>query len=211
MNRIFAIVLALSLMLSLLSLGVSANEDLVIDISQIEGKAGFNNNSPLGLWPAAGYDETHVIAMCNFGAYASLGEIDLSKYEAIVVTYARGSAENYDEKNTAFGFTTKGALQTAGGEQVSDEDAGVIVKYVFEGSVSGGWQGRVDLTLDLDSDYKGEVFVANHLDPSFTPGFVITGIKFIAKQNPETSDMGMLPLVVLTMTGFVPLKRRKTK
>ena len=64
---------------------------------------------------------------------------------------------------------------------------------MFEGSVSGGWQGRVDLTLDLDSDYKGEVFVANHLDPSFTPGFVITGIKFIAKQNPETSDMGMLP------------------
>ena len=66
MNRIFAIVLALSLMLSLLSLGVSANEDLVIDISQIEGKAGFNNNSPLGLWPAAGYDGTHVIAMYNF-------------------------------------------------------------------------------------------------------------------------------------------------
>jgi hypothetical protein len=69
----------------------------------------------------------------------------------------------------------------------------------------------VDLTLDLDSDYKGEVFVANHLDPSFTPGFVITGIKFIAKQNPETSDMGMIPLVVLTLAGFVPLKRRRVK
>jgi len=211
MRRIFAFVLAFMLMLCLFSFGVSANEDLVIDISKVEGKAGFNQNSPLGLWPAAGYDDKHVIAMCNFGSYASLGEIDLSKYEAIVVTYARGQDVDYASYNTAFGFTNKGAMQTAGGEKVSDEDAGVITKYVFEGSVSGGWQGRVDVTLELNSDYNGEVFVANYLDPAFPHGFVITDIRFVAKQNPETSDMGMIPLVVLTLTGFVPLKRRRVK
>ena len=95
--------------------------------------------------------------------------------------------------------------------KVSDEDAGVITKYVFEGSVPGGWQGRVDVTLELNSDYNGEVFVANYLDPAFPHGFVITDIRFVAKQNPETSDMGMIPLVVLTLTGFVPLKRRRVK
>jgi hypothetical protein len=149
--------------------------------------------------------------MCNFGSYASLGEIDLSKYEAIVVTYARSQDVDYASYNTTFGFTNKGAMQTAGGEKVSDEDAGVITKYVFEGSVPGGWQGRVDVTLELNSDYNGEVFVANYLDPAFPHGFVITDIRFVAKQNPETSDMGMIPLVVLTLTGFVPLKRRRVK
>ena len=209
MKKLLALTLVLSLMLTVFAFDVSASDDLVIDMSKVEGKAGFNENSPCGLWPAAGYTDQHVISFCNYGSYASLGEIDLSKYESIVVTYASSQNVDYKDYKTAFGFTTKGGMQ-AGPEKVSDEEAGLITKYEFDGVVEGGWQGIVDVTLDLDSDYSGEVFIANYLDPAFTHGFVVTGIKFVAKSNPETFDMGVFPLIVLTMTGFVPLKKRKS-
>lgn len=211
MKKLLAIVFALTLILSVFNFSVSANEDLVIDMSAVVGKAGFNENSPCGLWPAAGYTDKHVVAFCNYGAYASLGNVDLSKYKAVVVTYARSQATDYAPYNTAFAITTAGAIQQSGSAAIDDATAGVVAKYVFDGVVEGSWQGRVDVTIDLNSNHNGEVFVANYLDPAYAHGFVVTGVKFIAKDavNPETFDMGILPLVLVTAAGFTTLKKRK--
>lgn len=212
MKKLFLIVLALVLLLVPFAFNVSAADDYVYDMSKAVGKAGFNANSPIGHWPDAGYSDDYVIAFCNYGAYASLGTIDLSKYKAVVITYGRGSSENYDDKGTSFALTSKGPIQS-GQAAISDTDAGVIAKYKFVGSETGSWKGAIEETLTLNTNYNGEVFIANYLDPTFTPGFVVTGITFLAKEqageNPPTFDLSMMPLLAMTLAGLVPLKKRK--
>ena len=171
-----------------------------------EGKAGFNQNSPLGLWPAAGYDDKHVIAMCNFGSYASLGEMNLRQIRShLWLHMQKAKMWIMPAIIQRLALQTKGAMQTAGGEKVSDEDAGVITKYVFEGSVPGGWQGRVDVTLELNSDYNGEVFCSKLSGSAFPHGFVITDIRICCKAKSRNIRHGYDSSGCTTLTGFCTL------
>jgi len=214
MKKLLALVVTIVLLVSTAATGVFAAENLTIDLSKAVAKAGFTDSSPAGIWAAAGYTDKYVLGFCNYGAYASIGNVDMSKYQAVVVTYARSVADNYDGKATKFAFTKNGAIQV---EQaaVDNATAGVITEYVFKGSVEGSWQGQVDETLAISSDYSGEVFVANYLDPTNTNGFVITNIEFVAKgssvvvPNPTTFDAGIVSMAVMSIVSLSIAKKRR--
>lgn len=210
MKKLLALVVTIVLLVSTATIGVFAADNLTIDLSKAVAKAGFTDNSPAGLWPAAGYTDKYVLGFCNYGAYASIGSVDLSKYQSVVVTYARSVADNYDGKATKFAFTKNGAIQN-GQAAIDNATAGVVAEYVFTGSVEGSWQGQVDETIAISSTYSGEIFVANYLDPTNTNGFVITNIEFIAKgaSNPQTLDIGFMSIAVMSLVGLAVTKKRK--
>lgn len=144
-------------------------ENLVIDATTITG-GNFNVNS-------------NGTECSGLGQYASLGNIDLSKYGEVVFSYASdaGAVFTGDKGDIAFAITKNGAIQDSNGDAV--ESADVICKISGFKAVASSWVPE-DIKTDINSDYNGEVFFAVYHP---TPGncALLKKITFIAKSEPD--------------------------
>ena len=150
-----------------------AVESLVIDMSTLGG-TGYRAE-----FGAAGYNAP--LQVLGYGVAIDLGEIDLSKYSAVKITYGcdggAGTEANFAAASSlAIGLKS---TNTTYGQETTDNFDGDIAHtdMVFS---SNGWAGGArEAVVDLTNvDYNGNVWVAVH-NPAGTE-IAISAIEFIA-------------------------------
>lgn len=140
-------------------------DDLVIDATTITG-----SNFTVS---------TNGIECNQFGQYASIGNIDLSLYGSVVFSYASDAEADFKSVlgELVFALTTTGAIQNSDGTAVAE--ANIVVQKSGISAVASSWVPE-DVTVDIDSDYNGEVFFAVY---HATPGHcaLLKKITFVKK------------------------------
>ena len=163
-------------------------DNLTIDILSTDNKGSGANVVPS--WPEAGWSDTPVIQMMNWGSYVSLGEIDLSKYSAVVITYGSDASAVQGDVGTFLALTKNGAAENADSSDKADAE---IIAQGTLANAGGGWTTTREVTIAIDSDYVGEVFLAQ--DMKDNNGIAITSIVFIGAEIPAEPET---PVVELT-------------
>lgn len=189
--KILSVVLTLAMVFSLVTVsltsyaeGEKAAEDLVIDVGTLAGAAA--NYAPHG------YGDRKLV-MFGYGTVVSLGNIDLSKYDACVITYATDL--NYPAYQAGMTAQAMWALKSnnvsIGYVNVGPNWEGILGK----GDVitAGGWYkpntaganwdiGERTAVIDLtDQDYSGEVFLS-HFNSTGNEALLV-GVKFLSRIN----------------------------
>ena len=149
-------------------------ENLVIDMATLGG-AGFRAD-----FAAAGYNAP--LQLLGYAVTIDLGNIDLSKYSAVKITYGcdggPGTEANFAAASSlAIGLKSQ---NTSYGQATDDNFDGDIAHTDMVFSSSGWAGGARDAVVDLTNvDYNGNVWVAVH-NPAGTE-IAISAIEFIAK------------------------------
>ena len=147
-------------------------ENLVIDLSQFADQTGYMAN-----WPDAGIQ----VPLFNLGYtnYIAIGEMDLSKYSKVEITYSFDGSDvtaGRFEAASSHAIGLKSEASSYG--QVTDDNFNGDIAHtdmVFE----GGWTNFRVAEIDLSEiTYNGAVYVTMH-NPEGTT-IAISGIKFIA-------------------------------
>ena len=150
-----------------------AVENLVIDMSTLGG-AGYRAD-----FAAAGYNAP--LQVLGYGVAIDLGEIDLSKYSAVKITYGcdggTGTEANFAAASSlAIGLKS---TNTSYGQETADNFDGDIAHTDMVFSSNGWASGAREAVVDLTNvDYNGNVWVAVH-NPAGTE-IAISAIEFIA-------------------------------
>ena len=148
-------------------------ENLVIDMATLGG-AGFRAD-----FAAAGYNAP--LQLLGYAVTIDLGNIDLSKYSAVKITYGcdggPGTEANFAAASSlAIGLKSQ---NTSYGQATDDNFDGDIAHTDMVFSSSGWAGGARDAVVDLTNvDYNGNVWVAVH-NPAGTE-IAISAIEFIA-------------------------------
>lgn len=171
---IMTLVVVFVLMSSLMA--YAANPPYEVDIEALQGGTGTGN---IHIFSPAGYSD-YILQMGNIGDYMSLGVIDLSKYDTVTIMYgADGGAEFYDdEKHAWLALTTNGPTINSSYTPIPDVD---IISQVNLENPDGNWAGgNTEVTMTIDSDFNGEVFLAMTMAKIGTrqDGIAITDIIF---------------------------------
>lgn len=132
-------------------------------------------------WDGTGYTK-NVFQMTNYGTTINLGEIDLSKYTAVKITYGSDGRAQLGNVGSEFCLTSNGAVQNGNGS------AKAGVKYLARATLSNangkGWStGTRSVTLPLSTTYKGTVYLAMYMRDG--NGTAITAMTFIGKDGVE--------------------------
>ena len=114
-------------------------------------------------------------ALLHQGSIA-LGEIDLSKYSAVVVTYGSDPGAKQGDVGTFMALTKNGAVENADSSDKTDAE---IIAQATMSNATGFWNVTRDVTIELDTDYNGVVYLAQDMKDG--NGIAITSIVFIAK------------------------------
>ena len=125
----------------------------------IEALKNINTNATIKFFDLYG---CYGIEAQQYGLYVSLGEMDLSKVTAINIIYgsdANAAFEPAGGTRAYVALTTGGAIQDANG---SVGDTTHILSQTDILNPAASWQ-RDTLTLDVDSDYSGEVYLAFYM------------------------------------------------
>ena len=162
-------------------------DNLTIDILSTDNKGSGANVVPS--WPEAGWNDTPVIQMMNWGSYVSLGEIDLSKYSAVVITYGSDASAVQGDVGTFLALTKNGAAEN---NDSSDKADAEIIAQGTLANAGGGWTTTREVTIAIDSDYVGEVFLAQ--DMKDNNGIAITSIVFIGAEIPAEPETPVNPV-----------------
>ena len=150
-----------------------AVESLVIDMSTLGG-TGYRAE-----FGAAGYNAP--LQVLGYGVAIDLGEIDLSKYSAVKITYGcdggAGTEANFAAASSlAIGLKS---TNTSYGQETADNFDGDIAHTDMVFSSNGWASGAREAVVDLTNvDYNGNVWVAVH-NPAGTE-IAISAIEFIA-------------------------------
>ena len=150
-----------------------AVENLVIDMSTLGG-AGYRAD-----FVPAGYNAP--LQLLGYGVAIDLGEIDLSKYSAVKITYGcdggAGTEANFAAASSlAIGLKS---TNTSYGQETTDNFDGDIAHTDMVFSSNGWASGAREAVVDLTAvDYNGNVWVAVH-NPTSTE-IAISAIEFIA-------------------------------
>ncbi len=144
-----------------------AVEDLVIDIASLEGAVEFG---------AAGYTGK-VLQFMNYGLAVKLGDIDLSKYSSVVITYGSDGGAKLGDAGSQLVLTKNGPVSN---EDNSDKaDVEIIASGALTNPMSGWYSGSRKCEIALDTDYNGPVYLCHKMKSS--DGIAVDSIKFIAK------------------------------
>ena len=177
---------------------VRKNADLTLDMATFEGQAGYMAN-----FEAAGY--TAPCYKYGYGTVLDLGEMDLSKFSAVKITYGcdggEGTAAAFESASSLV-IGLKSAASTFGQETEDNfDDAIAYTDMVF--STSGWAGGSREAVVDLsDIDYNGNVWVALH-NPAGTE-IVVSAIVFVGSdelpvvEDPEEPE-APAPIVPVAM------------
>ena len=153
---------------------VPEDNNLKIDLSTVTPATGANF---VPSWVEAGYPMTPVLQMMNWGSQAGLGEIDLSLYSAVVVTYGSDASGVQGDVGTYMALTKNGAVENADGSEKTDAE---IIAQATMSNATGGWTTTRTVTIEFDTDYNGPVYLAQDMKDG--NGIGIVSIVFIAKE-----------------------------
>ena len=123
-----------------------------------------NNESTKRCFPTT---DTFVYFRNSGGMAASIGDVDLSKYDSVSITWwdaAYGKARTLTPGSINFAITTTGALDTTDVKQVEQEGVNKIVYWSLDENKEVGakddFRTAETITLSLDSDYNGPLYIA---------------------------------------------------
>jgi hypothetical protein len=149
-----------------------AVENLTIDLTAVTPETGANF---VPSWTDAGFNAP-IIQMMNWGSAIKLGEIDLSKYSAVVVTYGSDPGAKQGDIGTFMALTKNGAVENADSSDKTDAE---IIGQATMSNATGFWNVTRDVTIEFDTDYNGVVYLAQDMKDG--NGIAIASIVFIAK------------------------------
>ncbi len=161
-------------------------ENLVIDMATLGG-TGFRTD-----FVPAGYNAP--LQLLGYAVTIDLGNIDLSKYSAVKITYGcdggAGTEANFaDASSLAIGLKSQ---NTSYGQETTDNFDGDIAHtdmvFSSDGWASGAREAVVDLT---NVDYSGNVWVAVH-NPKSTE-IAISAIEFIGAEKTAEPEAPVEP------------------
>lgn len=148
-------------------------ENLTVDLTDFEGQDGYAE-----AWGTV-VPVPHV--KMNHGVTIYLGQVDLSQYSAVRITYCCDGSEFTEAEFEASSSLAIGLkrVDSSYGQGTTDDFSGDIAHTDMVFSNVGYFAGARDAVVDLsDVTYNGNVWVALH-NPANTM-IVITGIEFIA-------------------------------
>lgn len=133
---------------------MAARTSYVVDIESLEGNEGTSVVKYIDT------KFTYCIENERYGNYISLGEVDLSLYGSVVVTYGADASAVFQDEDTGdsafIAITTNGQVQDEEGNAISTAN---IIGQVDIEQPAYSW-GDDELEIEFESDYKGEVFLA---------------------------------------------------
>ena len=147
-------------------------ENLTIDLTAVTPETGAAFQPS---WPDAGFNAP-IIQMMNWGSAINLGEIDLSKYSAVVVSYGSDAGAKQGDVGTFMALTKNGAVENADSSDKTDAE---IIGQATMSNATGFWNVTRDVTIEFDTDYNGVVYLAQDMKDG--NGIAIASIVFIAK------------------------------
>lgn len=141
-----------------------------------QGNGCYPNWSPAGI-------EDPVITMMNFGVKQAIGNLDISTYDTVTITYSH-------DGSSAIGANTFVAI--ANGAVQNAEGATIYAKIVPTTTDPKGWgkTGSVSAKIDSTGYTKGEdLYLAIFLDPDNATGLAIHSITFSRTSDLETEEL----------------------
>lgn len=195
MKKLITFVLVVAMIASMGMITSFAAEDLEIDIMSLKT----NVRDAIAEWPDAGWIDTPVVQLMNWGENVNLGPIDLTQYESVTIRYGRDTGHLTDE-NAGLVFANK-PIQNA--DQTLAEDAAVYADFtslMSNDTSTGSWadfeEEEGDLTVAIDSsNYVAGSDVILGAKVLLTPtgdgayiGFGVTYIRFNAKTEGSGDD-----------------------
>ena len=153
-------------------------EDVEFDLEAMGGTADF---APHGY-------EGKIGLMFGYGNFKSLGNLDLSKYSKIIITYATHHPylNKYDDMpcNSMFAICTNGT--TVGYSNVDKRaEAGILAQQDTTNSTAGWAGGERTCEIDLSNvDYNGEVFLSHYNSTGMEA--LVTKIVLVAAEGATT-------------------------
>ncbi len=209
MKKLMVFLLVLIMVLSMTLMPSFAEDDLVIDLGAI---GGVENYGPHGY---AG----RKLIMLGYEKVVELGNFDLSKYEAMEITYATDlgfEAKKEDMKHVAvlgiksakspiFGFANQDFNEenSLGWAPLTDADPNANPDGV-------NWdKGERKCVIDLSGqNYNGDVYLMCF--NSTGNETLVVEIKLIAAQeNPTTGDFGIIGMAIVTAYATTLTKKKK--
>jgi hypothetical protein len=209
MKKLMVFLLVLIMVLSMTLMPSFAEDDLVIDLGAI---GGVENYGPHGY---AG----RKLIMFGYEKVVELGNFDLSKYEAMEITYATDlgfEAKKEDMKHVAvlgiksakspiFGFANQDFNEenSLGWAPLTDADPNANPDGV-------NWdKGERKCVIDLSGqNYNGDVYLMCF--NSTGNETLVVEIKLIAAQeNPTTGDFGIIGMAIVTAYATTLTKKKK--
>ena len=157
-------------------------EDVEFDLEAMGGTASFADH---------GYGDT-IGLMFGYGNYKSLGNLDLSKYSKIIITYATHHPflNRYDDMpcNAMFAICSNGT--TVGYSNVDKrEEAGILAQQDCTDSTDIWVNGERTCEIDLSNvDYNGEVFLSHYNSTGMEA--LVTSIVLVAAEGATTTVPG---------------------
>ena len=124
--------------------------------TEIYDKYATDYSVALGDWEYYSPDSTWAISLREFGGYLMIGDIDLSQYDALTITYMTDAEIAVFEEGgnkTQFTLSSGGPSQNTDGSQSSNT---VIGKVDVRRSASN-WQ-KTTVEIKFNSDYKGKIY-----------------------------------------------------
>ncbi len=164
---------------------VDPGANWIVDLS----KCNIDSPAYMANWPAAGIMKP--LFNLGYGHYIALGNVDLSAYKAVKITYSfDGSAPTKTNFESASSHAIGLKSEASSYGQVTDDNFnGDIIHgdMVFD---AGGWTAFRVVELDLsDINYNGSVYATMH-NPAGTT-IAISNIEFIANDpEPEIPEAG---------------------
>lgn len=180
MKKFLALLLSAMMVLSCfagMTFNISAEDapqDLVIDIATLEGAVEFG---------AAGYTGK-VLQLFNYGNSVKLGDIDLSKYSSVVITYGCDGGATLGDTGCELVLTQNGPVANA--DNSAKDDAIVIASGKLTNPTAGWAGGSRECVIALDTDYNGPVYLCHKMGEG--NGIAVDSIKFIAKTASEGGE-----------------------
>lgn len=209
MKKLFALMLVFVMIFSMTIMPSFAEDDLVIDLAAI---GGVENYTPHG-YPG------RKLLMFGYGTVFKLGNFDLSKYDAMEITYATDlgfKAKKDDMKHVAvlgiksanaplFGYAHLDFNEenSLGWAPLTDADPNANP----DGTNWG--KGERKCVIDLsDQNYSGDVYLMCF--NSTGNETLVVEIKLIAAQeNPSTGDFGIIGMAIVSVFATTLTRKKK--
>jgi hypothetical protein len=209
MRKLIVFMLVMVVVLSMTLIPSSAEDDLVVDLGAI---GGVENYGPHG------YPDQKLL-MFGYGAVVKLGNFDLSKYDAMEITYAT---------DLAFQAMKEGMKHVAIlGIKSAESPIFGYANLDFNEENSLGWapltdadpeanpdgvnwdKGERKCVIDLsEQNYSGDVYLMCY--NSIGNETLVVGIKLIAKQeNPATGDIGIVGMAIVSTFATTLAKKKR--
>ncbi len=128
---------------------------------------------------AAGYPGK-VFQLFNYDNHILLGDLDLSKYESMIVVYGSDGGAMLGDVGSEMLLTANGAIYDNNKTPV--EGAEVLASAPLSNPTAAWYAGDREVVINIDSDYNGPVYLCHKMGGS--DGVAVSAIILVKKQTP---------------------------